>query len=57
MYCDPMEACDVYTLQCSTLVTAVDLAIMGATWPTGASTPSPPSASSHEPTCRMCWPK
>jgi glutaminase len=31
MYCDPMEACDVYTLQCSTLVTAVDLATMGAT--------------------------
>ena len=31
MYCDPMEACDVYTQQCSTLVTAVDLAVMGAT--------------------------
>jgi glutaminase len=35
MYCDPMEACDVYTLQCSTLVTAVDLAIMGATLANG----------------------
>ncbi|WP_091605102.1 glutaminase A [Arthrobacter koreensis] len=31
MYSDPMEACDVYTRQCSTLVTAVDLATMGAT--------------------------
>ena len=31
MYCDPMEACDVYTRQCSTLVTAVDLAVIGAT--------------------------
>lgn len=31
MYCDPMEACDVYTLQCSTMVTTVDLAVMGAT--------------------------
>ncbi|MDM7989194.1 glutaminase A [Arthrobacter sp. zg-Y877] len=31
MYSDPMEACDVYTRQCSTLVTARDLAAMGAT--------------------------
>lgn len=31
MYSDPMEACDVYTRQCSTLVTARDLAVMGAT--------------------------
>lgn len=31
MYCDPMEACEVYTRQCSTLVTATDLAVMGAT--------------------------
>ncbi|WP_146362054.1 glutaminase A [Arthrobacter yangruifuii] len=30
MYSDPMEACDVYTRQCSTLVTARDLAAMGA---------------------------
>jgi glutaminase len=35
MYCDPMEACDVYTLQCSTLVTTVDLAMMGATLANG----------------------
>ena len=39
MYCDPMEACDVYTLQCSTLVTAVDLAIMGATLANGGINP------------------
>ena len=31
MYCDPMEACDVYTRQCSTLIDTVDLATMGAT--------------------------
>jgi glutaminase len=29
--CDPMEACDLYTRQCSTLVDAADLAVMGAT--------------------------
>lgn len=31
MYCDPDEATDVYTRQCSLLVTARDLAAMGAT--------------------------
>ncbi|SJZ51124.1 glutaminase A [Mycoplasmopsis verecunda] len=31
MYCDPMEACEVYTQQCSTLVTSKDLAIMAST--------------------------
>ncbi|MBO0907280.1 glutaminase A [Arthrobacter sunyaminii] len=31
MYSDPMEACEVYTRQCSTLVTTRDLAAMGAT--------------------------
>jgi glutaminase len=40
MYCDdPMEACDVYTLQCSTLVTTVDLATMGATLANGGVNP------------------
>jgi glutaminase len=39
MYCDPMEACDVYTLQCSTLVTTVDLAMMGATLANGGINP------------------
>ncbi|MFV8482675.1 glutaminase A [Mycoplasma sp. 1932B] len=31
MYCDPMEACEVYTQQCSTLVTSKDLATLAAT--------------------------
>ncbi|SFM97913.1 L-glutaminase [Izhakiella capsodis] len=31
IYCDPMEACDVYTRQCSTLVNTVELATMAAT--------------------------
>jgi glutaminase len=35
MYSDPMEACDVYTRQCSTLITTVDLATMGATLASG----------------------
>jgi glutaminase len=39
MYCDPMEALDIYTLQCSTLVTAVDLAMMGATLANGGINP------------------
>ena len=39
MYCDPMEACDVYTLQCSTLITTVDLAMMGATLANGGINP------------------
>ncbi|WP_325893286.1 glutaminase A [Grimontia sp. NTOU-MAR1] len=30
-FCDPMEACEVYTRQCSTLVTCRDLAVMAAT--------------------------
>ncbi len=39
MYCDPMEACDVYTRQCSTLVNTTDLAIMGATLANGGINP------------------
>ena len=39
MYCDPMEAVDIYTLQCSTLVTTVDLAIIGATLANGGVNP------------------
>jgi glutaminase len=39
MYCDPMEACDVYTQQCSTVVTTVDLAMMGATLANGGINP------------------
>jgi glutaminase len=39
MYCDPMDAVDIYTLQCSTLVTTVDLAMMGATLANGGVNP------------------
>lgn len=39
MYCDPMEACDVYTRQCSTLLTTVELATMGATLASGGINP------------------
>lgn len=31
MYADPMEVCDVYTRQCSTLITTVDLATIAGT--------------------------
>ncbi|MEV8267323.1 glutaminase A [Microbacterium sp. NPDC076911] len=31
MHCDPMEAVEIYTRQCSTMISAVDLATMGAT--------------------------
>jgi len=39
-YSDPMRAVDVYTRQCSTLITAVDLATMGATLAAGGINPS-----------------
>lgn len=38
-YSDPMRAVDVYTRQCSTLVSAVDLATMGATLAAGGTNP------------------
>lgn len=38
-YSDPMEALDIYTRQCSTLITAVDLATMGATLANGGVNP------------------
>ncbi len=39
MYCDPMEACDVYTRQCSTLLNTIELATMGATIAAGGINP------------------
>lgn len=39
MYSDPLEACDIYTRGCSTLVTAKDLAVMGATLASGGVNP------------------
>ena len=38
-YSDPMRAVDVYTRQCSTLITTVDLATMGATLANGGVNP------------------
>lgn len=39
MYSDPMAAVEVYTRQCSTLITTVDLAVMGATLANGGANP------------------
>ncbi len=39
LYCDPMEATDVYTKQCSVGVTARQLAVMGATLANGGVNP------------------
>ena len=39
VYCDPDDATDVYTRQCSLLVTARDLAVMGATLAGGGVNP------------------
>jgi glutaminase len=39
MYCDPDEATDIYTRQCSLLVSARDLAVMGATLAAGGINP------------------
>jgi len=39
MYCDPVEATDVYTRQCALLVTTRDLATMGATLAGGGVNP------------------
>lgn len=39
IYCDPLEATDVYTRQCSVNVTVADLAVMGATLADGGVNP------------------
>ncbi len=39
LYSDPLEACDVYTKQCSVAITARDLATMGATLAAGGVNP------------------
>lgn len=39
LYCDPAEAVDLYTRQCSLIVTARDLAVMGATLADGGVNP------------------
>jgi glutaminase len=39
LFCDPMEACTVYTQQCSTMLNTADLATMGATLAAGGVNP------------------
>lgn len=39
LYCDTLEACDVYTRQCSTMITTTELATMGATIASGGINP------------------
>lgn len=39
MYSDPMDACDVYTRQCSTLINTIELATLGATLASGGINP------------------
>ncbi|PZQ47038.1 MAG: glutaminase [Rhodovulum sulfidophilum] len=39
VYCDPLEALDLYTMQCALEVTARDLAVMGATLADGGFNP------------------
>ena len=52
LYCDPDEAVDVYTRQCSLLVTARDLALMGATLAGGGVHPVTGEAVVSADTCR-----
>ncbi|WP_318413662.1 glutaminase A [Photobacterium leiognathi] len=39
IYSDPLEACDVYTRQCSTLFNTIELATVGATFANGGKNP------------------
>lgn len=39
LYCDTLEACDVYTRQCSTLISTIELATIGATIASGGKNP------------------
>jgi glutaminase len=39
LHADPVEVCDVYTRQCSTLISTTDLALMGATLANGGVNP------------------
>lgn len=52
VYCDPDEAIDVYTRQCSLLVTARDLAVMGATLAGGGVNPATGEQVIAPDTCR-----
>jgi glutaminase len=52
IYCDPDEATDVYTRQCSLLVSARDLAVMGATLAGGGINPLTRERVVSSATCR-----
>jgi len=52
MYCDALEATDIYTRQCSLNVTAKDLAIMGATLADGGVNPITRERVIDAPHCR-----
>ena len=52
IYCDPVRATDLYTRQCSLLVTARDLAIMGATLADGGVNPVTGEQVVRADTCR-----
>jgi glutaminase len=52
MYADPDEATDLYTRQCSLLVTAHDLAVMGATLANGGVNPVTGERAVSTPTCK-----
>ena len=57
LYFDPDEATDVYTRQCSLLVSAEDLAVMGATLADGGVNPRDRSSgSSSRPSASGCSP-
>ena len=55
MYSDPDVATDVYTMQCSLRVSAVDLAVMGATLADGGVNPISGERVVDESVCRGCW--
>jgi glutaminase len=52
MFCDPDEATDVYTRQCALLVSARDLAVMGATLASGGVNPVTGEQVASADTCR-----
>ena len=52
MYADPDESTDIYTRQCSLLVTAHDLAVMGATLANGGTNPVTGERAVSTPTCK-----
>jgi glutaminase len=52
---DPLEVVDIYTRQCALLVTAADLAVMGATLADGGSTRSPAAGWSRQACAETRW--